>query len=188
MRTPWGPSQTQKTLGNGVVQVTTAGHGGIHLDVARNRQVHPAWRQADGWYEEDCDWAIVAVTFPNLFTEQNVLHAHTSAKNWHPDAYEKALNTRLLPAESYERRERLFYQAHADRWLVTAAFGRGQSRGGRPPVPDGMVGVVARLGERGPDERWFLVPAAEYEQRRPDGHPFIVDEQRHTEWLTLPAA
>ncbi len=188
MRTPWGPSQSQRTLGEGVVLVSTAGHGGIHLDADRNRLVHPAWREANGWYEEDCDWAIVAVTFPNLFTEEQVLDAHRSAKDWHPDAYEKVLRTTLLPTESYERRERLFFEAHASRWLATAAFGSGQSHGGRPPVPAGMVGVAARLGERGPDERWFLVPQAEYEQRRPGDFAFVVDEQRHAEWPATVAA
>lgn len=180
MQTPWGAAQTRKTLGDGVTQVTTAGHGGIHLIPDRNRQVHAVWRDAAGWYEEDDEWSVVAVTFPNLFTPEQVLEAHRLAKDYSPDQYENVFGVQLLPAESYQRREDLFYRQHAGRYITRAAFGAGQAHPGRIPVPAGMVGACARLGRDGPDERWFLVPAAEYEQRRV--HAFVIDEQRHTEW------
>ena len=47
-------------LAPGAWSVDTAGHGGIKLDAARNRKVPAVARQAGGWYEEDCQWAIAA--------------------------------------------------------------------------------------------------------------------------------
>lgn len=184
MRTPWGIAQSENTIAEGVTIVTTVGHGGIKLGAARNRHVHKAWRQAGGWYEEDDDWAIVALTFPNLFPEDHVIEAHCLAKDWHPDEYEQVFGVKVLLAESYERREHLFYDTHAGRWLATAAWGYRNNHAHRVPVPEGMVGVVARLGGRrgtDPTERWFLVPAAEYSTRYGDWS-FVVDEQRHAEW------
>lgn len=184
MQTPWGPSQTCEPLGAGVVQVTTASHGGIHLAPEQNAKVHQAWRDAAGWYEEDCDWAIVAVTFQTLFSAYQFRLAHATARDWMPDKYERVFGVTLLPAESHTRRMQMFQAATADKLVATAAWGSGQTHGGREPVPDGMVGVIAciggRCGGRDAEERWFLVPTAEYQQREQFG--FVVDEQRHAEW------
>lgn len=67
MHTIWGPSQHCKTVADGIQQVSTASHGGYKLDAIRNALVPAYMRQAGGWYEEDCDWAIVAVIFPAAF-------------------------------------------------------------------------------------------------------------------------
>lgn len=185
MQTPWGTAQTEHKLADGVTVVTTASHGGIKLDAAHNRKVHPAWRQPGGWYEEDCDWAIVGVTFPNLFPEAHRIDAHRSTKDWHPDEYEQVFGVTLLPAESYQRREQIELAAVADKLTVTTAWGYRNDLAGRVPVPEGMVGVVARIGGHGRPaaednpERWFLVPAGEYDRK---GRWFVVDETRHQPW------
>lgn len=185
MHTPWGASQTSEKLGDGVVQVTTASHGGIHLNPARNAKVHPAWRDKGGWYEEDCERSIVAITFPDLFTSGQVAAAHRTAKNWRPDEYEQVLGVTLQAEESYERREQIFRAETVDKLVATAAWGYRNNRAGRVDVPEGMVGVVARRGGHGggpgAEERWFLVPEDEYRAGR-----FIVDEQRHAEWPETP--
>ena len=67
--TPWGVSQGATVYSDGVVVHSTAGHGGFHLDAAHNAKVHPALREPDGWYEEDCAAAAVAQALPELFTE-----------------------------------------------------------------------------------------------------------------------
>lgn len=91
MRTPWGSAQTEEQLAPGITQVSTAGHGGIHVAATLNRQIHKVWRQAGGWYEEDCDWALVALTFPQHFSEKHVTYAHDSAKRWHAKSYAVAM-------------------------------------------------------------------------------------------------
>ena len=86
--TPWGPSQDSKEIAPGIVFYSTASHGGIHLAPTLNAQVADVWRREEGWYEEDCDWAIVAFTFPALF-----LNAYASAvdtvRHWYPCEYEQ---------------------------------------------------------------------------------------------------
>ena len=59
-RSPWGKIQHVTVLAPGAWSVSTAGHGGIKLDAARNRKVPALVRGERGWYEEDCDWAIPA--------------------------------------------------------------------------------------------------------------------------------
>jgi hypothetical protein len=74
--TPWGaPDSAPRVLAPGVISYTTASHGGIWLDPERNAMVPLAWRNAshgggalDGWYEEDCDWCLVALVYPDGFT------------------------------------------------------------------------------------------------------------------------
>jgi hypothetical protein len=66
--TPWGGSQMAVVYAEGVVAHSTAGHGGFHLSADRNAKVHPLLRKHTPWYEEDCEWAVVAITFPGLFT------------------------------------------------------------------------------------------------------------------------
>lgn len=74
MRTPWGPSQHVVNVAEGIRFVETASHGGYLLDADRNARIPLAWRAISwngnghrGWYEEDCDWALVALTFPAAF-------------------------------------------------------------------------------------------------------------------------
>ena len=59
-QSPWGPIQNYEILAPGVWQVHTAGHGGIKLSAERNAKVPKLARNEDGWYEEDCEYAIPA--------------------------------------------------------------------------------------------------------------------------------
>ncbi len=51
---PWGKIQDSQPMGEGVVFVSTAGHGGLKLDRVRNARIPALFRQKGGWYEEDC--------------------------------------------------------------------------------------------------------------------------------------
>jgi hypothetical protein len=84
--TPWGPAQQSCRYGEGISCHSTAGHGGFHLDDLRNAAVHPLLRNANGWYEEDCDWAKVAFTFSRLFTARERRLAAESLIAYYPDA------------------------------------------------------------------------------------------------------
>jgi len=71
---PWGAIDRVTEIAPGIVFVSTSSHGGFHLDDERNAQVPLRWRETSwnrqgmaGWYEEDCDWCLVALTFPNVF-------------------------------------------------------------------------------------------------------------------------
>ncbi len=169
--TPWGASQGATVYAEGVTSHSTAGHGGFKLSAERNRKVHPMLRSAGGWYEEDAAWAIVALTFPHLFTAYERRCAERTVKDSWPDAWEAIFGTVLQPGESYEKDRRAFEQAHALDWLVASAITSNHE--------PGFVEVVATLGgKRGPgtEERRFLVPCDEYRIGR---FGFVVDAARH---------
>lgn len=48
--TPWGPSQIATIHADGIIEHSTAGHGGFHLSRDRNAQVHPMLRSEGGYY------------------------------------------------------------------------------------------------------------------------------------------
>ncbi len=85
--TPWGSAQTSKKIVSGMMLYTTASHGGYHLSPKLNCKVHEAWRNDDGWYEEDCAWSVVALTFPQYFTQEEVEHARETAKKYYGKTY-----------------------------------------------------------------------------------------------------
>jgi len=92
--TPWGISQHSKQLARGIMRYDTATHGGYHLTQSRVNQLPPSLRAiipfaGNGWYEEDCDWCIVALAFPALFSQYPDIQeiALATLKHYHPKAY-----------------------------------------------------------------------------------------------------
>ncbi len=169
--TPWGVSQGATLYAEGVERHSTAGHGGFKLSTARNRNVHPMLRSKGGWYEEDAEWAIVAITFPHLFTAFERRCAERTIKDSWPEAWEAIFGTMLQPGESYEKDRRAFEAAHAADWIVISAITSKHEKG--------FVECVATLGgRRGPgvEERRFLVPSDEYRIGR---FGFVIDPDRH---------
>jgi len=153
--------------------VATPSHGGIRLSSERNADVHPVWRREDGWYEEDCEWAIVAMSFPDDFPGMNAHTAHRTARDWYPDEYETVTGRAIEPGQSYKRDEQTFFAEHANDWLGVSAIGLG----------DGTVEVTARLGGHGgapgSPYRTFIVPKANYDARNRFG--FVVEPGKYEE-------
>ncbi|KRA65178.1 hypothetical protein [Rhizobium sp. Root651] len=171
--TPWGGSQMAVVYAEGVVAHMTSGHGGFHLSTERNAKVHPLLRKDMPWYEEDCEWAIVAISFPDLFTGYERSMAEKTVRNTWPDFWEKIHGRTLAEGESWARDRRAFDQRHAADYIVMSAILSDQ----RP----GMTEVVAKIGGghiRGGEERRFLVASDEYAARGRFG--FVIDLGRHT--------
>lgn len=103
--TPWGLSDDGgREIAPGIVFYSTSSHGGFYVAPWRLaempvdiRDVAP-WAGELGWYEEDCDWALVCLAFPQFFT---------------PKQYDSALRT----CKGYERARHL---------LTPERVGRGQ--------------------------------------------------------------
>lgn len=171
VHTPWGVSQRTTVYAEGIAFHTTSGHGGFKLSATRNRDVHQLLRSKDGFYEEDSAWAIVAITFPHLFTAFERQCAERAIKDWWPDAWEKIFGTCLAAGESHVKDRRAFEAKHAGDWVVISAI--------RSDHHSGMTEVIATRGGRRDshlEERRFLVPSSEYEVGR---FGFVIDELWH---------
>ncbi len=169
--TPWGPSQCATVYAEGVVSHSTASHGGFQLSKDRNAVVHKRLRSEGGWYEEDCGWAIVAITFPHLFTSYERRCAERTMKDYWPDEWEAIFGTILGPGDSREKDRRSFEADNADRWIVISAI--------RSRYHEGLVECLATLGGRREPRaghRRFLVPSNEYVSGR---FGFVIDPDRH---------
>lgn len=176
--TPWGVSQYAIDYAPGLIFYGTASHGGFLLGKRMNAKIHPAWRNKEGAYEEDIAWAIVALSFPEHFSADEIEEAESTAKNWLPDAYETIFDVTLTPDQSYVRAQDEFQRRHHGDWVVRAAWGDWHEE-----VPIGKVAVCCERASTPGEEAWFLVPAEEYRARREDpierAGSFVVDPSRH---------
>lgn len=84
VHSPWGSIETRIKIADGLWEVGTASHGGIYASEERRASIDARFPERIGsafyhegrWYEEDCEWAYVAATFPELFPEATVERAH----------------------------------------------------------------------------------------------------------------
>ena len=70
--TPWGRADSQRQIAPGITWYSTPSHGGFYLHRDRIAAMPAVYRDrptfaGPGWYEEDCDWCLVALSFPDLF-------------------------------------------------------------------------------------------------------------------------
>ncbi|MEO8686092.1 MAG: hypothetical protein ABI414_14785 [Devosia sp.] len=169
--TPWGPSQGTTIYADGVVFYSTDSHGGFHLSSDRNRAVHATLRVRGGYYEEDEAWAIVAFSFPHLFTTFERGCAEKSIKDSYPVAWETITGTVLSPGDSRKKDELAFFERHAADWIVASTICSDQH--------PGFTEVIATQGgRRGHDveRRRFLIPSDAY---RMDRFGFVIDTNRY---------
>lgn len=172
---PWGSVQRYKRIADGIFSVSTASHGGFRLSPQRQAAMPPALALAGGWYEEDLEYNRVILAFPDAFKPDQVESAHRTMKHWHPDAYAGWSGSPVAVGDSHVLQERQFKAEHANDFIVTAAWGDWHAS-----VPKDTVAVcAARGGRRGAEEKFFLVPKVEYQDR--DGPGFVVDTARHKE-------
>ena len=91
---PWGTPDHVLPVAEGIAFVTTPSHGGYRLSSERLAAM-PEHLRIDrlntGWFEEDCDAAMVAVTFPKYFSAIQVQAAWDSLKRWHKEVVAEVL-------------------------------------------------------------------------------------------------
>lgn len=175
---PWGPVQSEERIAPGITFVSTASHGGFKVSDELNKKIPASMRQDDGWYEEDVEWAIIPVIYPEVFDDDTRQRAIATIRNWHPKIYERFFEEKLAPGESFKKDEERFRLEHRDDYVGMTAYGDWKEG-----VPPGFVGVFAGRGGRTShgmfpkDTAWFLVTENEYEERSPFG--FVIDESVH---------
>ena len=145
-------------------------------------------RQKGGWYEEDCEWALVALVFPQSFQREGEQEqAKNMVRGYYPETYAKFFNVPIesLKGQSYAYDRRLFQEENADKWVVVSACS--SPFGPFPYALPGMVCTVAVKGGRDRtygsnlEERYFFVPKDEYDERSQFG--FVIDENKHVRHL-----
>lgn len=94
-RTPWGaPQSTEIVSDAGIVWYSTASHGGYKVDSKLNREIPEVFRDAQGWYEEDCEWSIVWIFLsahfnPGQFKAETFMQAQSTLTNWYPHKWQE---------------------------------------------------------------------------------------------------
>lgn len=172
--TPWGQSQTSTKYARGIIFYSTSSHGGFHLSKTLNAQIPSYMRNADGWYEEDCEWAKVGVVFASAFSQEHFEIATRTMKNWFPNEYRMWSGQEVLPEESYMLRTWECEKENYNNYTARTGFGDWVDW-----VPKGMVGVRAVRASDGAEGYW-LVPEREYYARVQATEMFVVDESRDT--------
>jgi hypothetical protein len=105
MHTPWGQSDSIREVADGIMEVSTPGHGGIWLSDERQKAL-PAeagihnWLKGLAWWEEDCDWCIPYLVFADEYKAwderngmgeyfaTNMTNAIKTASIYHPEFHE----------------------------------------------------------------------------------------------------
>lgn len=75
--TPWGAPRRSQEIARGLIFFDCPGHGGYWLAKERERariDRFPWFKTFSGgpWYEENCDWSVVALTFPENFSDDAI--------------------------------------------------------------------------------------------------------------------
>ncbi len=172
--TPWGLSDRLDVLIsiNGkakVIEVSTPGHGGIGVwhDHPMQDYFKAGMKPTDGWlwYEEDCDWAIPALAFPEVFPKYQEM-AKKSLANHYPEIYEKHFGVKLTAEQSMTIYERELDERLKNNFRVRGGYGDWAWN-----VPENFVYATGHRASDGAQEG-FLVPEAEYD---PTNREFVLD-------------
>ena len=187
-QTPWGKAQHSKVITRGIIFYSTAGHGGIHVSAGKNKLIPAALRRDDGWYEEDCEADKVVMSFPALFTLEQVAGARKGVKTWFPHQYEAATGETVLIEESYTLQREKFERDTAGKYVVVSACGSTSWE----PCPEGFVVVLATIGGKRefgfPGSIRKLIPSAEYAKRHPSLGFIIENPAQYPDYVKAQGA
>lgn len=80
MKTPWGKADSAEKIAEGITFYSTPSHGGVKLSPERLASMPAMLREikpfaGPGWYEEDCDYSLVVLAFPECFEPAAVKRA-----------------------------------------------------------------------------------------------------------------
>lgn len=87
---PWGYIQDATQIAPGIWSVSTSGHGGFMISDERLAAMPEMLRDvahvcgSPKSFEEDCEWSLVVLAFPDEFKGAEVVQARQSAGRWYP--------------------------------------------------------------------------------------------------------
>ncbi len=158
--TPWGVADHQKTIADGLFFVETPSHGGFAVSEELYKKMPPVLRknsqQYNGfnWFEEDCQWCCVVISFPSFFSEEEVDMAYKTLKMWFWQDYEEFMGVTLEPGESNYKDSDLFKEKHRTMFCIHSALS----------IDKKNVKCYARR-ESDQKEIWVIVPDETYKTR-----------------------
>lgn len=170
--TPWGPADVVEHIAPGIDRAVTPGHGGYKLSEERNREVAAEWRDSSAWYEEDSEWAIVAITHREAFSDEDVAMAHKSSRAFRPEEYMRVVGKNpakygitdyqpVGPGESPILDVKHFFATNAK---DVERVWSGVLSDEHPGMVEASVSAVKKDGSRGEHKaRRVLIPKDEYD-------------------------
>jgi hypothetical protein len=90
--TPWGHPDQLEIIADGITLYMTPSHGGFKISEARRKAMPEPYRSIEtfaggNWYEEDCDWCLLVLSFPEEFIfkygEGVISEAENTYNNYH---------------------------------------------------------------------------------------------------------
>lgn len=179
-RTPWGYAQHEERVADGVVFVSTEGHGGYRLSEERNRAIPAPYRARNRWYEEDTERRIVeffhfdAVSRPDpdRTRDERLASLDQGLRDWYPEKWEKVNGRALEPGESSEKDRMTWSADNAGEYVMTS-----QQR-----IEGGLILVTARRQSTGDEDQFILTP-----QQRDAARDEAQQELGHDHRFRIPA-
>ena len=97
---PWGKVESHGILGPGMVQVTTASHGGIRVYEWRLSLMDPSLVIPNGWYENNSQWCLPVIAFSEEFTSEVVGEAIKTFRDAFPERHQAYFKTATQTQEN----------------------------------------------------------------------------------------
>lgn len=179
--TRWGERDDSDIVwyADGLLRTGTGGHGGYRVSKELVATMPPVLRgplDEDGfaWYEEDCEWALLALGLPQFFTTGELASAKKSAKSTYPRIMDILEGKTAATPEAIRKAQRGFAEEKID-WAI-------MYRG--PIRENGLVPVYSHMNsywgtreieyEEFGKLHGFLVPINELEEK-----DFYLDPERY---------
>jgi hypothetical protein len=118
--TPWGHPDSVREIAPGIIHYETPSHGGFWLSPERVAEMPPCLRAfkpfaGANWYEEDCDWSIVALAFPQYFRDDAIAAALATVRHYKPELFAELVKDIDLPTGGWQRKLTVANKASAKR-------------------------------------------------------------------------
>lgn len=176
---PWGEVEEVQHVATGLAKVTAEMNDGFVLSPERNANIDARWRSISGWYSSETMGAIVVVSSPTVFSEDEIAEAHDTLRTYYPDQHDAVVGENparfgvrdyrpIQPGESFIRDWNILWAAKRDTHLQAIEV---------TSSPDSDDHVVVTLAE--PRESYWdtkvtgarkvLVPRSEYRAAALDG-------------------
>ena len=108
-QTPWGKPDSIREIAPGIVRFDTPSHGGYWLSPERVAEMPKPLREfkpfaGANWYEEDADWAIVCLAFPQHFPDDAIFAALTTVKHYKPELFAELVKDIDIPTGTWQQK------------------------------------------------------------------------------------